>query len=102
LDCDDDGIGNSQVYDDDEHPGIMCFSDLLKTHAIDLVHQEDSRDSQISHAERRCVSAEMDVTPGTRKSKGFTGKPAEAAKATQKEPKQQSTCTGMPWARPSA
>ena len=40
----------------------MCFSDLLKTHAIDLMHQEDSRDSQISHAKRRRVSAEMDTS----------------------------------------
>ena len=76
LDCDDDGMCNSQVYDDDEQPGIMCFSDLLKTHAIDLVHQEDSRDSQISHAERRCVSAEMD----TSRSKALSDQSSDAEK----------------------
>ena len=71
-------MGNEQVNDDydDEHPGVMCFSDLLKTHAIDLVHQEDGRDSQISHPERRCTSAELD----TNRSKALSDQSSDARK----------------------
>lgn len=39
-----------------------------------------------------CVSVEMDVTPGTRKSNGGSLRPSDSAKAMRKEPRQQSTC----------
>jgi hypothetical protein len=46
-----------------------------------------------------CVSTEMLVTPGTRKSKSGASKPARERKGMTKEPRQQSTWRGSFLAR---
>jgi len=43
-----------------------------------------------------CVSVDMEVTPGTTKSKAGSACPAAPAQAMRKEPRQASTCRGRP------
>ena len=51
-------MGKVQVNYEDQHPSVMYFLDRFKTHAIDHMHLEDCRDSQILQAERSCISSE--------------------------------------------
>ena len=59
---------------------ITCF--MLKIHTL-------------------CVSAEILVTPGTRKSNGWICRSQSSAKATRNPPRQASTCNGIPNSSPS-
>ena len=48
-----------------------------------------------------CVSHEMDVTPARRKSNRGIFTPASSMNGIMKPPRHASTCTGMPYLRPS-